>query len=232
MIPIVKASPDDIEGIERVVRQVWDMEILPGACRRLIAGERSAIWVAKSGDAVLGFASGFQTLNLSSQRRGEIDLLAVNPSQQGAGLGPRLISALGEEEAGWGVDTLRALIRVANGPSQKAFSRAGFTTDGRVHQLLLWSPRSSLEQPGCPEGISFIPVDTITYRGLWIEGLSALDHHGQRAAVAGARALIYRENRLNTGALIPAEHSGALARDLVEEATMQGDYHWFRRRLK
>lgn len=179
----------------------------------------------------MGFASGFRTVDAFGHRRGEIDLLAVSPSRQGEGLGPRLIAGLAEEATSWGVDVLRALVRVENHPSQKAFGRVGFTTDHQVHKLLLWSPLPGVEPPSCPETVSLIPVETITYRGLWIENLASLSHSGQRAVVAAARAFIAGENRLNTGALIPAARSGTLAPDLMEEATVQGEYYWFRKGL-
>lgn len=228
---VIKASPAHVEGIGRVVREVWHQDILPDACEGLIAGEPSTIWVVRAEGAVIGFASGFRTVDAFGHRRGEIDLVAVTPSRQGEGLGPRLIAGLVEEATSWGVDVLRALIRVENNPSQKAFGRVGFTTDEQVHKLLLWSPRPGVESPRCPETVSLIPVDTITYRGLWIEGLASLGHSGQRAVVAAARARIAGENRLNTGALIPVHRSGTLAPDLMEEAKVQGEYYWFRKGL-
>jgi GNAT superfamily N-acetyltransferase len=227
---VVRASQAHVEGIGRVVREVWDQEILPDACRRLICGLWSTIWVAESEGSVEGFASGFLTVDGSGRRRGEIDLLAVRPDRQGEGLGPRLIAGLAGEAASWKVDVLRALIRVENHPSQKAFERAGFKTDRRVHRLLLWSPCSSLQPPEPPESVSLIPVDTITYRGVWIEGLASVGHPAQRAAVAAARAFAAQENRLNTGALVPAGAAIELAPGLSQqEATVQGDYYWFRR---
>lgn len=226
---MVRASQAHVEGIGRVVREVWDQEILPDACRRLICSLWSTIWVAESEGSVEGFASGFLTVDGSGRRRGEIDLLAVRPDRQGEGLGPRLIAGLAEEATYWKVDVLRALIRVENHPSQKAFGRAGFKTDRRVHRLLLWSPRSSLQAPEPPESVSLIPVDTITYRGLWIEGLARVGHPAQREAVAAARAFAAQENRLNTGALVLAGAATGLAPGLAQEATLQGDYYWFRR---
>jgi GNAT superfamily N-acetyltransferase len=212
-----------------VVREVWDQDILPDNCEGLVVGECSTIWVAESKASVEGFASGFLTRDSSGERRGEIDLLAVRPSRQGEGIGPRLIAGLGEEAASWDLDVLRALIRVENLPSQKAFIRVGYTTDSCVHQLHLWAPQQAAEVGTIPEGISMIPVNTVTYRGLWIEGLTTLDHEAQRAVVSSARALIARENRLNAGALIPSTDAAKLAPDLVQEATLQGDYFWFRK---
>ena len=230
-VSIRRAALSDIDGIGAVVREVWDQEILQDACRRLIAGEHSTIWVAEAEEAVLGFASGFLTMDKWGQRRGEIDLLAVRPSRQGEGIGPRLIAGLEAEAASWGVDVLRALIRVKNRPSQKAFSRVGFTTDGQVHKLFLWSPKEGTAERRVQGEIAMIPVDTVTYRGLWIEGLARLSRAAQQVVVGAARAAIARDNRLNTGALIPADDTGKLARRLMQEATLQGDYYWFQKRF-
>ncbi|MCK4316745.1 MAG: hypothetical protein KAX24_13335, partial [Anaerolineae bacterium] len=114
--------------------------------------------------------------------------------------------------------------------SQKTFENAGFTTDWRIHKLLLWTPDPSDNPIAYARNVTLLPMDTLTYRGLWIEGLTSegLTIEEQRQAVKTARSMIARDGRLNTGALIPVyyeEH--LLATDLRETASVHGEYYWF-----
>lgn len=227
MIHLARAALTDIEGIRAVVRDIWEQDALPDVCKAQIQDDACALWVAKERDDVLGFVSAFLTLDRAGHRRWEIDLLAVRHASQGHGLGQRLIRRVYQDAARQDVALARAAIRVENVPSQRAFERAGFSTDGQVYHLLLWSPQRVDVLAACPQGVSLLPVDTLTYRGLWIEGLAGLPHAEQRCVVRTARATIARENRLNTGALISADDEHLLAPDLRDEAKLQGEYCWF-----
>ena len=122
----------------------------------------------------------------------------------------------------------RAAIRIDNVASQKTFRNAVFATDWEVHKLFLWTP--ALEGPNIYAGdIIFVPVDTVTYRGLWLEGLTSgrASEREQRSALRMARAIIAWEQRLNTGALIPTSEEHLLPFDLREEASVHGKYYWF-----
>jgi hypothetical protein len=126
---------------------------------------------------------------------------------------------------------------VDNIASQRAFERVGFATDGEVYRLLLWPPKratttdwATTEERATTEGRPYVVVDTLTYRGLWIEGLGAMTTGEQRAVVAGARSIVAREKRLNTGAVVPADKEHLLPPDLRDEAQVQGEYYWFVRR--
>ena len=229
MIKVDRASVSDIDGIGAVVHDVWAQEILPEKCNALVNGDTSALWVAKEGEAILGFASAFLTVDAAGHRRCEIDLLAVSPGHQRKGLGPRLITGVCQEAESWNVDVMRALVRVENEPSQRAFQRVGLGTDHSVHRLLLWSPDPGAERAPHPQGVSLIRVETVTYRGLWIEGLAELPEDEQRSIVKTARATIAQEDRRNAGALVPVNEQGRLAPGLLAGAKVQGDYLWLQR---
>ena len=228
MIHLSKATLADIDGIAAVVDGVWQQDILPGVCAAQIETDTAALWVAKEKDEVLGFMSAFVTVNAQGRRRWEMDLVAVRSTRQGEGLGQRLIARVWQEGGKQDCHLARALIHVDNAPSQRAFEKARFATDRRVYHLLLWPPALGAEPARCPDGVSLIPVDTVTYRGLWIEGLEDLESDWQRLVVSTARARVARENRLNTGAIIPAE--AALVPELRNQATLQGEYQWFVKR--
>jgi GNAT superfamily N-acetyltransferase len=216
-----------VEGIRAIVHDIWEQDIIPHVCEAQIQGDASAVWVAKEHDRVLGFVSAFLTMDRAASRRWEVDLLAVQPTSQGRGLGQGLIQRVCQDAEGCAAVVARAAVRVGNLPSQRVFEKIGFSTDGQVHQLLLWSPQAGQDPVLLPAGASLLPVDTLTYRGLWIEGLTRLRHGEQRSVVATARATIAREDRLNTGAMVPLEETHLLEPDLRSQAKMHGEYRWF-----
>jgi len=224
---LVRAALSDVEGIRAIVQGIWKQDIIRHVCEAQIEDDACAVWVAKENNQVLGFASAFLTVDRLARRRWEIDLLAVQPASQGQGLGQELIRAIYQDAGRCAAVMTRAAVRVDNLPSQRAFEKVGFSTDGRSHQLLLWSPQAG-HDPDLPStSVSLLRVDTLTYRGLWIEGLAGLPNAEQRSVVATARARIARERRLNTGALISVDEAQLLASDLRRQAEMHGEYYWF-----
>ena len=227
---IRRAATDDAEGIGAVVHDVWGEEILPEVCQAQIEDDGSTLWVAERKNKILGFVSAFLTVDQAGERRWEMDLVAVRPTDQSKGLGQRLIRRAYQDGGRQGVGVARALIQVSNLPSQRAFQSAGFTTDRRDHHLLLWPPKpSDVPAPG-PDGVSLIPVDTLTYRGLWIEGLTRVPPAEQRSALRIARGMIACQDRLNTGAVIPSDEEHLLTSDVRDQAKLHGPYFWFVRR--
>jgi L-amino acid N-acyltransferase YncA len=250
VIRVRRARLSDTEGIADVAKAVWGQDILSDVCEAQIEGNASALWVAtEEADrrhpaddpqpgTVIGFGSAFLTLGARGHRRWEVDLVAVRQDNQGQGLGTQLIGQVCEAGESHGVSLARALIRVENVASQRAFENAGFTTDGQVHKLLLWGPGRGDDVPrkrheGKRGGsiyasdVALLPIDTLTYRGLWIEGLTSVCTREQRLALKTARAIVAREQLDNTGALIPLEEASCLATDVREEAIVHGEYHWF-----
>jgi L-amino acid N-acyltransferase YncA len=233
MIAIRKATPVDVPGIAAVVRDVWEQDILNDVCLAQTRCQACALYVAAAGDDVAGFASAFLTLDKDGHRRWEVDLLAVRSASRGQRLGQRLIEAACADERARGAPLARAAVRVDNVASQRTFERARFTTDGEVHKLLIWTPALDSAPVVYGGSVTLVPVDTLTYRGLWLEGLTAfnVDVNEQRSAVHTARAIIAWEGRHNTGALIPAIGSHRLAPDLEESAKLIDEYHWYVRRM-
>jgi hypothetical protein len=121
---------------------------------------------------------------------------------------------------------------VENVASRRAFENAGFTTDARVHNLFLWPPEPGTAARPYAGRVTLLPVDTLTYRGLWIEDLTSVSAEEQRRAVRAARSIIARDGRLNAGAVIPADRERLLVPDLRNQASMHGEYHWFIKAVK
>ena len=228
MTRIRRAILDDVTGIAEVIRSVWEQELLIYVCQAQIQDAACSLWVAEENGEAAGFASAFLTTGPRGVRRWEIDLVAVRPDSQGRGLGQRLIAAVFGDAARHDVAWARALIRVDNVASKRAFEKVGFVTDDEVQRLLLWPPeRANMEERATTRDCPYVVVDTLTYRGLWIEGLEDMTPDEQRAVVVGARSIVAREERLNTGAVVPADKEHLLAPDLRDEAQVQGEYYWF-----
>lgn len=227
MISLRRAEVADVEGIATVVRDVWKQDILRTICRAHIEDDASALWITTEDGAVTGFVSAFLTVADDGRRRWEVDLIAVRAASQGRGLGTRLIRHVCKAGQARAITLTRALIRVENVLSQRAFENAGFTTDGRRHRLLLWPPGTGGERRPYAGPVDLIPVDTLTYRGLWMEELTSVSAQEQRRAVRAARSTVAAEGRLNTGAVIPADEENRLAPDLRDQAHVHGEYLWF-----
>jgi GNAT superfamily N-acetyltransferase len=217
-------------GTADVVKDVWEQDVLPDVFKAQIEHDASVLWVAEQKDDVLGFVSAFLTVTGDGRRRWEIDLVAVRTASQGHGLGTRLIERACEAGQPWQASLTRALIRVENVPSQRAFEAAGFTTDGRRHELFLWLPGNEADPRPYAGPVTLLPVDTLTYRGLWIEGLTAAPADEQRHAVRAARSIAARESRANVGTVIPADRERLLAPDLRNQARIHAEYRWFVKR--
>lgn len=228
MTTLREAVPTDIPGIAAVVGRVWEQDILPNVCEMQMESDTASLWVAAEGDDVVGFISAFLTVGQHTKRRWEVDLLAVRPESRGQRLGQRLVESICHDPRARQAHVARAAIRIDNVASQKTFKNAGFATDWEVHKLFLWI--SALEGPNIYAGdVVFVPVDTVTYRGLWLEGLTSgkASEREQRSALRIARAIIAWEERLNTGAMVPASEEHLLPFDLRGEATVHGKFYWF-----
>ena len=229
MTNLRKAASTDIKGIATVVYDVWAQDILTDICEAQIKDDTCALWVAADKDDIAGFVSAFLTTGKDGDRRWEVDLVAVRRASQGQRLGQRLVTKACQDARIHNVSIARAIVRVNNIASQKTFENAGFTTDWRIHKLLLWTPDPSDNPIAYARNVTLLPMDTLTYRGLWIEGLTSegLTIEEQRQAVKTARSMIARDGRLNTGALIPVDEEHLLATDLRETASVHGEYYWF-----
>jgi ribosomal protein S18 acetylase RimI-like enzyme len=229
MTTIRRATPDDVPGIAAVIRDAFQITIQQPYCRDLVAQGKYMIWVSEAGGEIAGFVSTFITTTSGGVSRWEVDLLAVRTNDRGGQLGTKLILAADAESQNRRVKFARGLIRVENIASQKAFQRAGYATNGHILNMYLWQPQASNTViPGRGMIVPF-PVETLTYRGLWLEGLDLpfVSEADKQAAVDGARAMVAREGRDNTSTLIAEDHP--LPDDLIASARLHGQYQWWRK---
>ena len=195
------STAGDAEAIARVKDAIWPEEATaPDYIAQVIQQPDHDTILALDNEHIVGFVDSFITLGGAGQRRWEVDLLGVHPAYQGRGIGSQLMQAT--TTAGWqiGAEYARGLVAVANVSSQKAFARAGYTVEERP--LNLWVSAINRDQlpvvsSQLPAASFLIPVITLNYRGIWLEGqLSA-------AALLAAQAICSRRGWDIAGALIP-----------------------------
>ena len=197
-IAYLLATPSDIVALATIKHATWpDEEPLNPtifAAALQTPGHQTHI-VAVNGRSA-GFISSFITQSATGEARWEVDLLAVHPDFRGLGLGNKLVATT--LEAAPAVAFARTLIRVDNVPSQRSFARHGFRLSGSPVILHICSHPTPNTLP-LPTTAHLVPVNTLTYRGLWLEGeLSP-------AAFRSAQTECLRQQRDLIGALIPAD---------------------------
>ena len=225
MSDIRLARPDDAEAIHLILQETWGESLLFDVFMDHISSPEHQVFVAVDGGEVTGFLSAF--LVPRPVPRWEIDLIIVRSASQGKGIGTSLIEKALTHGSNLGAPWAKASIRIDNYASQRAFSKVGFTTDAQVRSLFIWDPLVCDPATDVPETVRFIPVNTLLYRGLWIEGFieSQLSLNEQHSVIRAARNRIFHENRLNTGLFIPDSFKHTLSPDFLSDATGFGQYH-------
>jgi ribosomal protein S18 acetylase RimI-like enzyme len=204
------ATPDDAAAIASVKARVWPAET-PALDRieQAIVHKDHATHVAHIADhAGTGFVDGFLTRSASGQQRWEVDLLAVDPAFQGQKIGQQLITASTLAGRAAGATRARALVQVENYASQGAFRQNGYRTTGQIYRLVV-SRQAAADSPAVNPHL--IPVSTMNYSGLWLEGDPSAAH------LAAAQSERARQGCDLVGALLPLE-----ATDLLIAARQMG----------
>ena len=219
------ARPDDAEAIHRILQETWGELLLFDVFVDHISSPEHQVFVAVDAGEIAGFLSAL--IVSSATPRWEIDLVAVRPTSQGKGIGTSLIQEALTYGSNLGAYWAKASIRVDNHASQRAFSKTDFTTDAQVLSLLLWNPLACEFATNVMEDVRFIPINTLTYRGLWVEGFveSQLSVKEQYKVLRAAQSHIFHENRKNTSMFIPDSLKQTIAPDLLASATDYGQFH-------
>ena len=172
MSPVLsRASAEYSADIAAIKASVWPGEShLQAQIERALQQPNHAAFIAVAEDGrVAGFVDSFPTTDIDGYIRWEIDLLAVHSQFQGQKIGQRLIEAATQAGRDAGVKRARALIQIENIASQRAFRRCGYATNGQTYRLMISSER----QAGAVQALNsavLIPVVTMNYSGLWLEG--------------------------------------------------------------
>lgn len=228
MVRIRRAECSDSPGIVACLQAIWQVEPEAAYIETLIGQGLQKLWLLDADGEIGGFVAGFMTIS-SQLRRWEIDLLGLQVAWRGQGFAPQLIARSLEDGLAQHSTLARAVIRTDNSASQRSFARLGFSRSVAEYELYLWEGLSS-EVPYPPdEQLAVFPVETLMYRGLWLENLSLLSAAHQQQAVQAARAQVAAEGRDNTGAFLPTDREQPA--ELSPALVPQNRSHWWTRPL-
>jgi len=125
-IELRAARPGDERELARlaaaVLPEAWSAEGFAAS----LAKESARALVAESDGALVGVA-----LALRAGDEAEVLTVAVEPAQQGRGLGRRLVGALLAELRGDGVERVHLEVRASNAPARALYASLGFRESRR-----------------------------------------------------------------------------------------------------
>lgn len=231
MIMIRRATPSDASAIAGLIRAAFpNVAADERQAARALRRDDHAAFVAERDGRVAGFCDGFVTRSAEGESRWEVDLVGVAPDSRGHGLARRLIAASVEAGRERGCAFARALIRLDNAASQRAFAAAGFAVDPVLRLIYVCSQSAGAffdlakfvacdapdERPDW-----LIPVETLTYRGGWIEADPTWD---RLSCAVAARATFDWDS---VGVLVPAEQAGFFEVADGIDYEFVGTYQWW-----
>jgi GNAT superfamily N-acetyltransferase len=206
MVGFRLAEAEDTEAIGLLINACFgDEPNIPQLQSALEHNQDRATYLAVVEEETVGFVSGFTTISVDGALRWEIDLLGVKPASQGQGIGRQLIDRSLELGRRSGAVFARALIGEQNAASQRAFTACGFiATEPMV--LYTWTPtvhdtvisKFNLIKETIP---GLITVNTLTYRGVWLEGKLT------EKLVQSARQRAFRGEVSMVGTVVPRRDS-------------------------
>jgi N-acetylglutamate synthase-like GNAT family acetyltransferase len=167
---IRKATVNDAQAIKTLKDTIWPSDATDEKhITSIISNPNQTIFIDEINAEITGLAAGFMTHFQDNTPRWEIDLLAVHTDHQRKGIAKNLVNALTEVGREQGAKTARALIQTQNIGSQRTFSACGYVTDGDIRALYV-SDAESANNVESIDGCHLIPVSTLNYNGVWIEG--------------------------------------------------------------
>lgn len=226
-IEIRQAAPADAPSISAIKQAVWPSESPKNQAyiADVIALPDHATHLAFVEGTPAGFVDGFMTYTLEGLPRWEVDLLAVHPDFRGKGIAAQLVALSTETGKARGANFARGLVEIENIASQRTFARCGYTLEDEHHALMVGSELliDVLILP--PENTLLTAVQTINYRGIWIEGAY------QKNSFLAGQVLCTQHAWDLTGAVIPNSDTTALQIAQELEFTLIGHYQWWKRSL-
>ena len=199
---VKRAARIDVPGIASVKQATWPYEQTnEDYIDRVIQDESHFTLVATESLQIVGFVDGFETIAQDGTRRWEIDLLAVHPDHRGRGIAKCLVGACAEHGGQRGCSISRSLIHIGNDNSMKVFTSCGYQPESQVCGLYVSSNDSDVNI-AIPSNLHLGAVDTINYRGVWLEGELSGDAFAAAISsktrlgldIAGATVLLTRKD--------------------------------------
>ncbi len=211
------ATVADTADIAHLIHQTWGTPAHEDLIADVLARPEMPVWLAANDAGLAGFCAGFMTRAADDTPRWEVDLLAVAPEVRGKGLGRNLIAQSMQFGRQRGAALYRALIAIDNAASARCFEVNDFQI-ASVADLWVGPPATTETASPCPDAAHLIPVETLTYRGIWVEG------RYDTAAFEAAQQMAMTDARDTVGAVIPAGTAHDAAR---LQFTHIDSYRWW-----
>ena len=219
-VMIGRATPEDAGAIASLAADALATRIDANSPRVRKFLDGGLTFVAKTDEAIVGFASSFLTSDLNGSRRFELDLLAVGPGARGHGVGGRLVEASLSAAKESKPALIRALVRSNNGSMQRLCRRHGFTAPAGKHQLYVSVPRQVVRHKQKHQA-QLIPVETLNYRGIWLEGDLSQE------AIDDALWMASQSDMSTIGAVIPSDALHVIDLLRLNAFNSVGEYGWW-----
>lgn len=220
---IRRAQTQDIPSLLEVKLATWPDEIVqPDYADSILREPGRVTLIAEIDGHAAGFADGFLTTAADGARRWELDLLAVHPDYRNLGIARRLIAASTDAGFALGATAARALIKTDNDASQRVFQLSDYHCTEPIHALYI-SFQEATKAVDLPPGAYLLPVQTLNYRGVWVEGIVSA------TALAYAQQVRARYGYDLVGAVIPLSQREAVTAVARTGFTLAGYYQWFTR---
>lgn len=219
-IQIRPATADDAPAMAMISRASLSAEMDEARLRHLLLVKRGFTLVAVSSDRVVGFADCFLTVSQNDDIRLELDLLAVHPQARGRGIGRELIHAGIEQAKRLDVSILRALVAADNTAMQGLCAALELQPSQDNSALFVTSPRPTSPHQNNANS-TLIPVETLTYDGIWIEGDIS------QPAIDNALFIAHARKFTTVGAVIPSQDAAAEALFQANHFACLGKYDWW-----
>ena len=219
-IQIRPAAADDAPAMALISRASLNAAIDEARLRHLLLVKRGFTLVADSSDRVVGFADYFLTISQNDDIRLELDLLAVHPQARGKGIGRELIRAGIKQAKRLDVSILRALVAADNTAMQGLCAALGLQPSHENSALFVTAPHPTSPHQNNAKSI-LIPVETLTYDGIWIEG--DID----QTAIDNALFIAHTRKLTTVGAVVPSQNVAAQSLFQANHFTCLGKYDWW-----
>ncbi len=220
-LTIRPAAQEDFAAIAQIIADIFDERIEPGT-KHL---QSNLVLVAELNGAVVGFAANFLTRSAEGESRFELDLLAVDPAARGRGVGFALVARCIQAASKRDADSLRTLVRADNLAMSRICARAGLLRSAHHYELYIADAEPMIAPARAAHAAHLLAVDTLTYRGIWLEGRLS------QAAIEQAHQRAQAENRSRIGALVPAVDEQVAALLTSNGFVAVGKFFWWSLRL-
>ena len=219
---IRRALPADAAAIATIAADCFGEPYDSHYIRNILISAGNHTLVAADDERVIGFADNFVTVAADGISRLELDLLGVDPGARGQGVGVALILASLSLAAQLDVGELRCLVALDNKSMNRLCQGCGLSPAPATQQLYVRSADGDLAREIHRHDAHLIAVDTLGYRGIWIEGRISAE------AIESALSLAQAQGRDRVGAVFPA--ADLATRRLLERSgfDLAGAFRWWR----